>query len=380
MELYFDHAATTPVDPRVVVAMAQCLAAAPGNPAATHAAGRAARERIELARAEVAGLIGAPPAAIVFTSGATEANNLAIQGAARGLGDGCRLVTLRTEHRAVLDPCRRLERDGHRLTMLTPGRDGRIDPAAIGAALDSQPTLVSVMLVNNETGVLQDIAAIAAQCRRRGALLHVDAAQAAGRVPIDVVALDVDLLSLSAHKIHGPAGVGALYVRRVPRPALVPLLLGGGQEGALRAGTLAGHQILGMGVAYRLAGEQAAAECAALLVLRERLWAGLAVLPGMHLNGAPEWRAPHILNVSCEGVDGEALLAGLGDLTVASGAACGAESGEPSYVLRALGRDEALAQASLRFSLGRTSTAAGVDAALAIVCGTVQRLRALAPA
>jgi cysteine desulfurase len=379
-ELYFDHAATTPVDPRVAAAIGDCLAAAPGNPSATHAAGRAARERIEAARAEVASLIGAPPASIVFTSGATEADNLAILGAVRAAGPGRHVLTLRTEHRAVLDPCRRLEREGHRLTLLTPASDGRIDPGAVGAALRAETALVSVMLVNNETGVVQDIAAIAAECHRRGALLHVDAAQAAGRVPIDVGALDADLVSLSAHKIHGPAGVGALYVRRAPRPALAPLVLGGGQEAGLRAGTLPVHQVVGMGVAYRLAGELAAAECAALLALRERLWTGLARLPGVLLNGAPQARAPHILSVSFEGVDGEALLAGLGALTVASGAACGAESGEPSYVLRALGRDDTLAQASLRFSLGRGSTAAGVDAAIATVHGAVARLRALAPA
>ncbi len=379
-DLYFDHAATTPVDPVVAAAMAECLASAPGNPAATHAAGRAARDRVEAARAEVAALVGAPPAAVVFTSGATESDNLAILGAVRAAGSARHLVTLRTEHRAVLDACRRLEREGHRLTQLKPGRDGRIDPAAVGAAIGPDTALVSVMLVNNETGVIQDIAAIAAECRRRGTLLHVDAAQAAGRVPLDCAALDVDLLSLSAHKIHGPQGVGALVVRRAPRPALAPQLLGGGQEGGLRAGTVAVHQVVGMGIAYRIAREQGAAESAALAVLRDRLWAGLGGLPGVLLNGAADGRAPHILNVSIEGVDGEALLAGLGELTVASGAACGAESGEPSYVLRALGRDDALAQASLRFSLGRGSSAAGVDAAIAIVAAAVRRLRSLAPA
>jgi len=377
--LYFDHAATTPLDRRVRAAMLECLDAPPGNPSATHAAGRAARERVEAARAEVAALIGAPPAAIVFTSGATEADNLAILGVGRA-APGRHLVTLRTEHRAVLDPCRRLEREGHRLTLLTPDREGRIDPAAVGAALTASTALVSVMLVNNETGVLQDIPAIAAECRRRDVLLHVDAAQAAGRVPLDVAALDADLVSLSAHKIHGPAGVGALYVRREPRPALQPLMAGGGQEGGLRPGTLPVHQLVGMGTAFRLARELGVAEAAALAGLRERLWAALAGLPGCHLNGHATARAPHILNVSFEGVDGEALLASLGELTVASGAACGAESGEPSYVLRALGRDDALAQASLRFSFGRGQTAAEVDAAAARVRAAVLRLRALAPA
>jgi cysteine desulfurase len=236
------------------------------------------------------------------------------------------------------------------------------------------------MLVNNETGVVQDIAAIAAQCRRRGVLLHVDAAQAAGRVPLDVGELDADLVSLSAHKIHGPAGVGALYVRRVPRPVLEPLLLGGGQEAGLRAGTLPVHQIAGMGAAFRIAGDCGAAESVVLAALRDQLWAGLATLSGVWLNGVGAPRAPHILNLSFAGIDGESLLASLGDLVVASGAACGAESGEPSYVLRALGRDDALAQASLRFSLGRGSTALGVQAAVAIVTAAVLRLRTLAPA
>ncbi len=376
--LYFDHAATTPLDSRVRTAMLEALDAGPGNPSATHGAGRAARERIEAARADVARLIGAPPSSIVFTSGATEADNLAILGVGRAR-PGAELVTLRTEHRAVLDACRRLEREGHRLTLLTPDRHGRIDPAAVGAALSAATTLVSVMLVNNETGVLQDIPAIAAQCRRHDTLLHVDAAQAAGRVPLDVAQLDADLVSLSAHKIHGPVGVGALYVRREPRPLLQPLMVGGGQEGGLRPGTLPVHQIVGMGAAFRLAHAAGAAEAAALACLRDRLWAALADLPGSHLNGHPTERAPHILNVSFEGVDGEALLAGLDGLIVASGAACGAESGEPSYVLRALGRDDALAQASLRFSLGRGQGAQDVDAAAVRVRAAVLRLRALAP-
>ncbi len=379
--IYLDYAATTPVDPRVRRAMDDCLAAPPGNASSTHAAGRAARERVEAARAEVAALIGAPPAAIVFTSGATEADNLAIQGAARGNASrGRHLVSLRTEHRAVLDPLARLEREGYRVTLLTPGRDGLVDPAALGGVLGRETTLVSVMLVNNETGVVQDIAAIAAECRRHGALLHVDAAQAAGRVPLDVGALDADLVSLAAHKVHGPPGVGALYVRREPRPTLVPLAFGGGQEGALRPGTLPVHQIVGMGAAYALARSALDEEPARLAALRERLWAALAPIPGVILNGHAQCRAPHILNVSFEGVDGESLLYALGDLAVSAGSACGAGHGEPSYVLRALGRDDALAQASLRFSFGRPTTAAEVDAAAELVRTAVLRLRALAPA
>jgi cysteine desulfurase len=379
--VYLDYAATTPVDPRVRAAMDACLAAPPGNASAIHAPGRAARARVEAARAQVAALVHAPPAAIVFTSGATEADNLAILGAARGNADrGRHLVSVRTEHRAVLDPLARLEREGFRVTLLSPGRDGLVDPAEFGRALGPGTTLASVMLVNNETGVVQDIAAIAAACRRRGVLLHVDAAQAAGRLPLDVTALDADLVSLAAHKIHGPAGVGALYVRREPRPTLVPLAFGGGQEGGLRPGTLPVHQIVGMGEAYALARQALAEEPARLAALRDRLWAALGALPGVLLNGHPTQRAPHILNVSFEGVDGEALLFALGSLALSAGSACAAGHGEPSYVLRALGRDDALAQASLRFSFGRPTTAAEVDVAAERVRAAVLRLRALAPA
>ena len=378
--IYLDHAATTPLDPRVRAAIEACRSEPPGNASSTHAGGRAARARVEAARAEVAALVNAPPAAIVFTSGATEADNLAILGAARGNVDrGRHVVTLRTEHRAVLDACQRLEREGFAVTRLTPAADGLIDPAEIGRALRVPTALVSVMLVNNETGVVQDIAAIAAECRRGGALFHVDAAQAAGRVPLDVVALDADLVSLAAHKIHGPVGVGALYVRREPRPTLVPLSFGGGQEGGLRPGTLPVHQIVGMGAAYALALAESAAEPARLAALRDRLWAALSRLPATLLNGHATARAPHILNVSFGGIDGEALLYTLGGVAVSSGSACSSSSGEPSYVLRALGRDDALAQASLRFSFGRSTTAAEIDAAAALVADAVGRLRAFAP-
>jgi cysteine desulfurase len=379
--VYLDHAATTPVDPRVVAAIAECLAGLPGNASATHAAGRAARERVEAARAHVAALIGAEePAAIVFTSGATESDNLAVLGAARAAADrGRHLVTVRTEHRAVLDACARLEREGWRVTYLKPAPDGRVDPVQVRDALRADTTLVSVMLVNNEIGVVQDVPAIGAICRERGVLLHVDAAQAAGRVPIDVAVLGADLLSLSAHKIHGPAGVGALYVRRQPRPTLVPLQFGGGQEGGLRSGTLPVHQIVGMGEAYRLARELLPTEAPRLAAACERLWAGIEPLGGVHRNGAAGARAPHILSVSFEGVDGEALLDALDDLALASGAACSSATREPSYVLRALGRDAALAQATLRFSVGRTTTDADVARAIERVRAEVLRLRALAP-
>ena len=379
--IYLDSAATAPLDPRVRAEMLTCLDTAAGNPSSMHAPGRVARARIEQARAEVAALIGAPDASIVFTSGATEADNLAILGAARGNASrGRRIVSVRTEHRAVLDACARLEHEGFTVTLVVPDRDGIVTPGALTAALQPGTTLVSVMLVNNETGVIQDIAALAPVCRAHGALLHVDAAQAAGRVPIDVGALDVDLMSLSAHKIHGPVGVGALYVRRAPRPTLVPLQFGGGQEGGLRSGTLPLHQAVGMGAAFRIACAEGVAESARLAGLCARLLDGLRPLGGVLLNGHATRRAPHILNVSFEGVDGEALLFELGDLAVASGAACSAETGEPSYVLRALGRPDALAQASLRFSVGRMTTAEEIEATTARVCAGVRRLRSLAPA
>lgn len=378
--IYLDNAATTPLDPRVRAAMLGALDAGAGNASAMHAPGRRVRACIEAARAEVATLINAPAEAIVFTSGATESDNLAILGSARGnRARGHRVVSLKTEHRAVLDACTSLEREGFAVTLLAPGHAGLLDPAALAAALTPTTTLASVMLVNNETGVVQDIAALAAVCHARGVLLHVDAAQAAGRVPIDVVALDVDLMSLSAHKIHGPVGVGALYVRRAPRPTLEPLQYGGGQEGGLRSGSLAAHQIAGMGEAFRLASSEGLAESARLRALSERLWQGLAPLGGVHLNGDVLRRAPHIVNVSFEGVDGEALLLELEGLVLASGAACSAESGEPSYVLRALGRPDVLAAASLRFSLGRLTTTAEVEAAIAEVRTGVARLRALGP-
>jgi cysteine desulfurase len=380
--LYLDNAATTAVDPHVLAAMTECLAAEPGNPSATHAAGRAARARVERAREQVASLIGAEdPSTLVWTSGATEADNLAVLGAARGAAErGRHVVTSKTEHRAVLDACARLEREGWRVTYLRPGATGRIAPGAVADALQPDTALVAIMLVNNETGVVQDCAAIGRLCRDRGILFHVDAAQAAGRVPVHVGELHADLVALSAHKIHGPAGVGALYVRRYPRPALVPLQFGGGQEGGLRSGTVAVHQVVGMGEAFRRAAEARHDEPARLAALRDRLWTALGELEGIHLNGDVGHRAPHLLNVSFEGVDGEALLYALEDVAVASGAACSSATREPSYVLRALGRDDALAQASLRFAFGRFSTAHEADEAARRVVAAVRRLRALSPA
>ena len=378
--VYLDYAATAPVDPRVVQAMADVLQASYGNPSAVHAQGIAARTCVESARAQVAALIRAPAAAIVFTSGATESNNLAILGAARANSDrGRHLISVRTEHRAVLDPLAQLVREGFNVTLLDTDRLGRIDAQQVQAAVRDDTTLVSIMAVNNETGVLQDIRQVASVIADRGILLHVDAAQAAGRIPLDVDHMGVDLMSLSAHKAHGPPGVGALYVRREPRPTLRPLLFGGGQESGLRPGTLPVHQIVGMGCAFQIAADEGAVEAHRLSTLRDRLWRDLQVIPRIHLNGHPTARAPHILNVSFEDIDGESLQLATSPLAVASGSACSAASGEPSYVLRALGREDALAAASLRFSLGRMTSDRDIEVAGHCVIAAVPRLRELAP-
>jgi cysteine desulfurase len=381
--VYLDYAATTPVDPRVAAAMASCLTLEGdfGNASSGHVFGRGAAGRIERARAQVAALIGAAAEEIVFTSGATESNNLAVLGAARANADrGRHLVTARTEHKAVLDPCKHLEKEGFRVTYLTPQRSGVVTPAALAAALRPDTQLVSLMGVNNEIGVLQDLAAIGALCRERGVALHSDCAQAAGKVPLDVGALPVDLVSFTAHKLYGPKGIGALYVRRTARGLLQPLMYGGGQEHGWRPGTLATHQIVGFGAACELAARELPAEAPRLLELRERLWRSLGALGGVHLNGADAPRVPGILNVSFEGVEGESLVSGLGGLAVSTGAACNSASAEASYVLRALGRDALLAGSSLRFSVGRFTQSADVDFAAAAVRHEVSRLRALSPA
>lgn len=375
-----DYAATTPLDPQVWEAMQPFLR--PGglhaNPSSDHAAGRQAREAVEQARAEVAALIGAEPGEIVWTSGATESDNLAIKGALEFYG-GRHVVTARTEHKAVLDTCRALETRGTRVTYLTPGADGRVAPAQVLAALTPETALVSLMWVNNETGVVHDIAALAPALRARGVLFHVDAAQAAGKLPIDLRQVPVDLLSLSAHKVYGPKGVGALFVRKRPRARLAPQLHGGGHEQGMRSGTLAPHQAAGMGAAFRIAGERLAGDATEALRLRERLWQRLRTLPGVLLNGETAPRVPGILNLSFAGVEGESLRAALPELAVSSGAACSAATREPSYVLRALGRDDELANASLRFSFGRFTTEADIDAAAEQVLRQVGRLRALSP-
>jgi cysteine desulfurase len=382
--VYLDYAATTPVDPRVAARMAECLTqqGAFGNPGSTsHEYGEAARALVEAARLQVAAAVKAAPADIVWTSGATEANNLALFGVANYQREtGRHIVTARTEHKAVLDPCRELERRGWQVTYLVPGRGGVLDPAEVAAALKPDTVLVSIMHVNNEIGVIQDIAAIAAVCAAHGTVrLHVDAAQSIGKCPLDFANLGLDLLSLSAHKSYGPKGVGALVVSRTRGVQLQALQFGGGQERNLRSGTVATHQVVGMGAAFELAAAEQAAETARIALLRERLWRGLGPLKGVLRNGEPEQTAAQLLNVSFEGVEGESLLAAVRPfIAVSTGSACTSSNQEPSYVLRALGRDERLAESSLRFSLGRFTTEAEVDVAVAAVGEAVTRLRKMA--
>ena len=384
LPIYLDYAATTPVDPAVAAAMAECLTAVGdfGNASsATHVFGRRAAARVEVARAQVAALIGAEPDEITFTSGATESNNLAILGVARANADrGRHIVTSRIEHKAVLDPCKRLEREGFTVTYLNPDRQGRVSAEAIQSALRPDTTLVSVMYVNNEVGVMQDVGAVGALCRERGIAFHTDAAQAVGKIPIDVRSLALDFMAFTAHKLYGPKGVGALYARRATRPLLQPLIFGGGQERGLRPGTLPTHQIVGLGAACELAARQVRSDQQRLTGLRDRLWAGLVPLGGVHLNAGEAPRVPGILNVSFEGVEGESLVMALSDLALSTGSACNSASAEPSYVLRSLGRDTQLAQSSLRFTVGRLTTVADVDFAIESVRREVTRLRALSPA
>ncbi len=377
--IYLDYAATTPVDPRVAERMARCLTSDGtfGNPASrSHAIGWEAERAVEQARGQVAERVGATPREIVFTSGATESDNLALLGAARA-ARGHHLVTVSTEHKAVLDSCRQLEREGWEVCYLEPDRNGLVDPQRLAAALRDDTALVSVMQVNNETGVIQDVAALGRLVRGYGALFHVDAAQAVGRLAIDLRHLPVDLMSFSAHKVYGPKGVGALYVRDHPDVRVAPLLHGGGQERGLRPGTLATHQVVGMGEAFRLAGEGLDAEVARQRTLRDRLWDGLRDLGGVRLNGDPLRRVPGILSVCIDGVQGEALIMALREVALSSGSACASASREPSHVLRALGLSEAEVDSSLRFSLGRFTTEAEIDGVIGLVADAVPRLRAL---
>ncbi|MGH8139979.1 MAG: aminotransferase class V-fold PLP-dependent enzyme [Steroidobacteraceae bacterium] len=381
--VYLDYAATTPVDPAVVQAMSACLGTDGdfGNAASVaHPFGRRAAARIETARAQVAALIRCTPDEILFTSGATESANLAMLGIARANADrGRHLVTSRIEHKAVLDSCRRLEKEGFSVTYLAPDRLGRVASQSVRAALRSDTVLVSIMVANNEIGVLQDVEAIGAVCREREIMFHTDAAQAVGKVPFNVRDLPIDVASFTAHKLYGPKGVGGLYVRRAARALLQPIHFGGGQERGLRPGTLATHQIVGFGAACELAGRLQAAEAERLATLRDLLWEGIAALGGVHLNGEGATRLPGILNVSFEDVEGESLVTGLVEVAASTGSACNSASNEPSYVLRALGRDSQLAQSSLRFSLGRFTTAADVETAAKAVRREVRRLRAVAP-
>ena len=381
--IYLDYAATTPVDPRVAAAMARYLTPDGrfGNPASrSHSFGWEAEEAVSEARGHVAGLIGADPREIVWTSGGTESDNLAIKGAARFYRKkGRHIVTCKTEHKAVLDTCRQLEREDYEVTYLAPRSDGLLDLEEFAAALREDTVLASVMHVNNEIGVIQDIGALGALTRPRGILLHVDAAQSAGKVPIDVGAMQVDLLTLSAHKIYGPKGIGALYVCRKPRVRLEAQMHGGGHERGLRSGTLATHQIVGMGEAFRIAGAEMDEEAARIRALRDRLWDGLGRMEEVYLNGDLERRAPGNLNVSFNFVEGESLIMALKDIAVSSGSACTSASLEPSYVLRALGRNDELAHSSLRFSIGRFTTEEDIDRTVALIEGAVRRLRDLSP-
>ena len=383
MPIYFDYAATTPVDPRVAEKMMQYLTPAGvfGNPASkSHSFGWEAEAAVEEARGHVAALINADPKEIVWTSGATESNNLAIKGAAHfNERRGKHIITCKTEHKAVLDTCRQLEREGFEVTYLDPEPNGLIDLGKLKAAMREDTTVVSIMHVNNETGVIQDIAAIGEMCRANKTIFHVDAAQSAGKVPIDTEALKVDMMSFSAHKIYGPKGIGALYVRRKPRVRIEAQTHGGGHERGMRSGTLATHQIAGMGEAFRLAKLEMNAENDRILMLRNRLYDGLKDIEEVYVNGDLEHRVAGILNISFNYVEGESLMMSLKGLAMSSGSACTSASLEPSYVLRALGRSDELAHSSLRLSMGRFSTVEEVDYAIGRIQAAVEKLRELSP-
>src|SRR5574337_1489729 len=381
LPIYLDYGATTPCDPRVVDAMIPWLREHFGNPASrSHAWGWEADEAVEKARGQVAELIGADPREIVWTSGATESNNLALKGAARFYRSrGTQLVTVRTEHKAVLDPMRELECQGFEVTCLDVEANGVLDLDRFRDALRKDTILVSVMLVNNEIGVIQDIAAIGRLCRERGIVLHVDAAQATGKVAIDLRTLPVDLMSLASHKTYGPKGIGALYVRRKPRVRIEPQMHGGGHERGMRSGTLPTHQCVGMGEAYRIAKAQMASDNLRIRALHERMLRGLQDIEQVVVNGHLQQRVPHNLNMSFAYVEGEALMMGLKGLAVSSGSACTSASLEPSYVLRALGRSDELAHSSLRMTIGRWTTEAEIDFAVDAIRKTVARLREISP-
>ena len=381
LPIYLDYSATTPVDPRVLDKMLPFLQGNFGNPASrSHAYGWDAERAVEQAREDVAALVNADPREIIWTSGATESTNLAVKGAAHFYRDkGRHLVTVKTEHKATLDTMRELEREGFEVTYLDVAADGLIDLDVFTKSLRPDTILASVMFVNNEIGVIQDIAAIGDICRERGILFHVDAAQATGKVAIDSAALKVDLMSFSAHKTYGPKGVGALYVRRKPRVRLEAQMHGGGHERGLRSGTLPTHQIVGMGEAFRIARTDMGSDNERIRGLRDRLWTGLNRMEEVYLNGHPEQRVAHNLNVSFNFVEGESLIMAIKDIAVSSGSACTSASLEPSYVLRALGRSDELAHSSIRFTVGRFTTAEEIDFAIALLNEKVAKLRSMSP-
>jgi cysteine desulfurase len=379
--IYLDYSATTPVDPRVAQKMIPYLTEHFGNPASrSHSFGWDAEKAVEEAREHVAVLVNADAKEIVWTSGATESINLALKGAAHFYKDkGRHLVTVRTEHKATLDTMRELEREGFEVTYLDVGQDGLLDLAKLEAALRPDTTVVSVMAVNNEIGVIQDVAAIGEMCRARGIIFHVDAAQATGKIPLDLAKLKVDLMSFSAHKTYGPKGVGALYVRRKPRVRIEAQMHGGGHERGMRSGTLPTHQIVGMGEAFRLAKVEMATENERIRMLRDRLWKGLSEIEEVYLNGDLHHRVPHNLNVSFNFVEGESLIMAIKDVAVSSGSACTSASLEPSYVLRALGRSDELAHSSIRFTVGRFTTEEEIDYTVDLIKRKVAKLRELSP-
>ena len=379
--IYLDYSATTPVDPRVAQAMIPWLTEQFGNPASrSHAYGWEAEKAVEEAREHVAALVGADSKEIVWTSGATESNNLAIKGAAHfNKGKGKHLITLKTEHKAVLDTFRELEREGYEATYLDVREDGLVDMEALRAAIRPDTTVISIMFVNNEIGVIQPIAEIGELCREKGIVFHVDAAQATGKVAIDLASLKVDLMSFSAHKTYGPKGIGALYVRRKPRVRLEAQMHGGGHERGLRSGTLPTHQIVGMGEAFRLAKAEMGAENERVRMLRDKLLNGLKDMEHVYVNGDMEHRVPHNLNISFAYVEGESLIMAIKDVAVSSGSACTSASLEPSYVLRALGRDDELAHSSIRFSIGRFTTEEEVDFTIDLLHRKIGKLRELSP-
>ena len=381
LPIYLDYSATTPVDPRVAEKMIPYLTEQFGNPASrSHSFGWSAEKAVENAREEVAKLVNADPKEIVWTSGATESNNLAIKGAAHFYkGKGKHLITMKTEHKAVIDTMRELEREGYEVTYLDPQPDGLLDLEKFKAAIRPDTVLASIMLVNNEIGVIQDIAAIGEICREKGVIFHVDAAQATGKVVIDLAKLKVDLMSFSAHKTYGPKGMGALFVRRKPRIRLESQMHGGGHERGMRSGTLATHQIVGMGEAFRIAREEMAIENERIRYLRDKLLKGLSDIEEVYVNGDMEQRVPHNLNISFNFVEGESLIMAIKDLAVSSGSACTSASLEPSYVLKALGRNDELAHSSIRFSIGRFTTEADIDYVISLLKNKIEKLRELSP-